>query len=127
MNSSQVVTDNIFNEAFKETMDAMNVKGKALAELTGRSYNNISRIRQGKDNPSLKDFCGLLNAAESLVPGFYTLFLQNLIVESKVSSETLYKDAEIQISNLSVQSKKKLMLEIVDSLAHEIKPELVAS
>jgi transcriptional regulator with XRE-family HTH domain len=99
-----------------------------LAELTGRSYNNISRIRQGKDNPNLRDFCNLLNAAESLAPGFYALFLRKLTSDSPLAKAVQpYEDVEVQISRLSVQSRKKLVMDILESLAQERQPEPVAS
>lgn len=86
------ITPTLFNEIFKETMDSSGLKGNELAKLAGRSTNNISRIRQGKDFPSIKDFMELIAIAEEVQPGFFEDFARRLIGESRrltVSPEEL--------------------------------------
>ena len=68
----------IFNKTLKETMDFMGLQGAELAEETGRSRNSISRIRNGKDFPSIQELAKLLNAAEKRVPGFFDEFARRL-------------------------------------------------
>ena len=68
----------LFNRTLKETMDYMGLQGTELAEETGRSRNNISRIRQGKDSPSIKELVVILNAAEKRKPGFFDEFSRRL-------------------------------------------------
>lgn len=72
------IEPDIFNKTLKETMDYMGLKGVVLAEKSGRSCNNISRIRNGKDFPSVKDFAFLLEVAEQERPGFFEEFIARL-------------------------------------------------
>ena len=78
----------IFNRTFKETMDHLNIQGSELAEKTGRSRNNISRIRGGKDCPTIKDFAGILIQAESICPGFFEEFCRRLISKSRKTTQS---------------------------------------
>ena len=75
-----------FNEAFKQAMDESGVEPSKLAELAGRSRTNISQIRNGKNSPSIGDFCELLGYAEQLRPGFSDLFGRILIGETRRQS-----------------------------------------
>ena len=68
----------IFNKALKETMDYMGLKGVVLAEKSGRSCNSISRIRNGRDFPSIRDFVILLELAEQEREGFLSEFMARL-------------------------------------------------
>lgn len=72
------IEPDIFNKTLKETMDYMGLQGTNLAEKMGRSRNNISRIRNGKDFPSIKDFALLLEIAEQERTGFFEEFVARL-------------------------------------------------
>lgn len=72
-----------FNDIFKQAMDQCGVAPSELAELAGRSRGNISQIRNGKNFPSIGDFCELIGCAEQLSPGFYELFGRLLIGETR--------------------------------------------
>lgn len=71
-----------FNQAFKETMDSMGLRNKDLAEVSGRSLNNISEIRNGKAHPTTKDFAVLIEDCEKLAPGFTKEFNRRLASKS---------------------------------------------
>lgn len=73
----------IFNHTFRDTMDSLGVKGKELAERSGRSSQNISEIRSGKAFPTIGDFAELMMAAEEIAPGFCETFARRLTGESR--------------------------------------------
>lgn len=73
----------IFNEAFKETMDELGLKSNNLAQVSGRSTTNLALIRRSKSYPTIGDFAELLAAAESIKPGFFETFVRKLIGESR--------------------------------------------
>lgn len=72
------IEPDIFNKTLKETMDYMGLKGVVLASKSGRSNNSISRIRNGKDFPSIRDFALLLELAEQERKGFFEEFMARL-------------------------------------------------
>lgn len=72
-----------FNQAFKDTMKHMGVSNKELAEVSGRSLTNISEIRNGKTNPTIKDFALLIDCCENLAPGFTKEFNRRLAGASR--------------------------------------------
>ena len=72
-----------FNQAFKDTMKQMGVSNKELAEVSGRSLTNISEIRNGKTNPTIKDFALLIDYCEKLAPGFTREFNRRLAGASR--------------------------------------------
>lgn len=78
-----------FNKAFKDTMDSLDVRNDRLAEISGRSVANISKIRNSKSFPSVEDFAKLIEYGEQLHPGFAAEFAQRLTNSSFFSPETL--------------------------------------
>ena len=89
-----------FNKAFKDTMDSLNVRNDRLAELSGRSVANISKIRNSKAFPSVEDFAKLIEYGEQLQPGFAAEFAHRLTNSSFFSPETLINS--LDSSQLSV-------------------------
>jgi transcriptional regulator with XRE-family HTH domain len=92
-------------KCFKEALDRFGIQGIELAEVTGRSKQNISAIRCGKVAPSIKDFCDLLLAAESMKSGVLEDFSQRL---------------SLRFGTALIEIREKIDLEIlVDSMSSE--------
>ncbi|MBR8831566.1 MAG: hypothetical protein N5P05_003051 [Chroococcopsis gigantea SAG 12.99] len=73
----------LFSRVFRETLDRHGIQGKSLAQWTGRTPNNISRIRQGEDSPRLSDFFNILLAIEEHYPGFFEEYCRALIGQAR--------------------------------------------
>lgn len=111
------------NKTFKETMDYMRVKGSALAEVSGRSKNNISEIRNGKAHPSTEDFGKLLEHCETLAPGFTKEFGRRL---SGRMTPFIFSPEEF-ISELDPSQLGALMFAIGSRISSLKNSDLVAS
>lgn len=106
------------NKIFKETMDCLDVRGSDLAEISGRSRQNISEIRRGKANPSLNDFGELLDFAEKLKNGFVLEFTKRMAIEAvgKEKIAFFYADPQELIDSLSAEEQASLLSAIAESL-----------
>lgn len=72
-----------FIRAFVKILKARGIQGKEVAEWTGRTPGNISRIRNGEDSPRLRDFMLILLAIEKRSPGFLDDFCRQLSGQSR--------------------------------------------
>jgi len=72
-----------FVRAFVKILKARGIQGKEVAEWTGRTPGNISRIRNGQDSPRLRDFMLILMAIEKRCPGFFDDFCRQLSGQSR--------------------------------------------
>ena len=72
-----------FIQAFVKIIKARGIQGKEVAEWTGRTPGNISRIRNGEDSPRLRDFMQILMAIENRCPGFFDDFCRQLSGQSR--------------------------------------------
>jgi predicted transcriptional regulator len=72
-----------FVRAFVKILKARGIQGKEVAEWTGRTPGNISRIRNGQDSPRLRDFMQILMAIEKRCPGFFDDFCRQLSGQSR--------------------------------------------
>lgn len=72
-----------FIRAFVKILKARGIQGKEVAEWTGRTPGNISRIRNGEDSPRLRDFMLILMAIEKRCPGFFDDFCRQLSGQSR--------------------------------------------
>ncbi len=102
----------MLNKYFKETMDHLGIQGAALAEAVGCSRTNISQIRNGRVNPPIDKFWDLVEACESLCPGFRREF------GIKVSG-SLFVDADTAVSSADSQDLSKILFAIANKLEKE--------
>ena len=72
-----------FIQAFVRIIKVRGIQGKEVAEWTGRTPGNISRIRNGEDSPRLRDFMQILMAIEKRCPGFFDDFCRQLSGQSR--------------------------------------------
>jgi hypothetical protein len=72
-----------FIQAFVRIIKVRGIQGKEVAEWSGRTPGNISRIRNGEDSPRLRDFTLILMAIEKRCPGFFDDFCRQLSGQSR--------------------------------------------
>jgi transcriptional regulator with XRE-family HTH domain len=111
-----------WNIAFDRTLKEFGISAKWLAERSGITPQSISRFRKGH-GPMTTDN---LNLLLSHLPYEARAYFFSNILGSSLDTTQLPPLSE-QIAKLSVQSKKELVIEIVDSLVGEREPEAVAS
>ncbi len=111
-----------WNIAFDSTLKEFGITAKWLAERSGISQQSISRFRKGH-SPMTTDNLNILLSHLSYDARSYFF---SLVLGSSLDTTQLPPISE-QIAKLSVQSKKQLVMEIVDSLVSEREPETVAS
>ncbi len=111
-----------WNIAFDRTLKEFGISAKWLAERSGITPQSISRFRKGH-GPMTTDN---LNLLLSHLPYEARAYFFSNILGSSLDTTQLPPLSE-QIAKLSVQSKKELVMEIVDSLVGEREPEAVAS
>lgn len=105
-------------EALKKVRRSRKIKGKELSQETGISEGNISEFFQGKVNMTVPTLDRIVEAMEKISPGArrdYAQELAGILSTSKTGGILL----EQQISELPKESKKKLIIAIVESLANE--------
>jgi len=82
-NAGRVIELDPFIQAFVKILKARGIQGKEVAEWTGRTPGNISRIRNGEDSPRLRDFMQILLEIEKRCPGFFDDFCRQLSGQSR--------------------------------------------
>ncbi len=110
-----------WNTAFDCTLREYGIAAKWLSDKSGLTEQTISKFRNGR--PMTTDN---LNILLSHLPYEARAYFFAQILGSSLDTTQLPPLSE-QIAKLSVQSKKDLVMEIVDSLVNEREPEAVAS
>ena len=105
-----------WNSAFDITLKEFKVSAKWLSERTGISQQSISKFRQGH-SPMTTDN---LNALLAEIPFEARQRFFSLILGSSLSPVQI--PLEKQIENLPKESRKQLVMAIVESLVYEPKP-----
>lgn len=110
-------------EALKKVRKKRRILGKELNRETGIAEGNISEYFTGKVNMSISVLDQIVEAMEKISPGARRDYAQELagIVSTDEDGKTLL---EQQINELSKESKKKLIMAMVESLASEPSEEM---
>jgi DNA-binding Xre family transcriptional regulator len=119
---------------FKETQDEHRIKSKDLAAAVNITNKHLSEFRQGKANITLDLLWQLVEALDELSPGARRDFglriagcwgmpeVQEFVIKPKAEvsySLDLLPSLEKQIEELPKESKKRLVMTIVESLVYE--------
>ncbi|MBE9048194.1 helix-turn-helix transcriptional regulator [Pleurocapsales cyanobacterium LEGE 10410] len=110
-------------EALRKVKEARRITGKDLSRETGITEANISGFFNGKVNTKVSTLDRLVEAMEKISPGARRDYAQELagIVSIDEGGDSLL---EQQINDLPKESKKQLIMAIVESLAAESKSEI---
>lgn len=110
-------------EALKKVRRSRKIKGKELSQEAGIAEGNISDFFNGKINMTITSLDRIVEAMEKISPGARRDYAQELagIISANEGGKDLL---EQQISNLPKESKKQLIMAIVESLASENKSEI---
>ncbi len=103
-----------WNKAFDIVLKEFEITGKSISELTGISRQTISRFRNGHSPMTTDNLDTILKVLP--IEGqqrFFALILGDVIPTNQIPP------IEEQISKLSKDSRKKLVLTIIDSLMEE--------
>ncbi len=103
-----------WNKAFDIVLKEFDITAKSLWELTGVSRQTISRFRNGHSPMNSDNLDLILQVMPK--PARERFFA--LILADEVSQDRL-PPIEEQITRLSKDSRKKLVLKIIDSLMEE--------
>ena len=105
-------------EALKKVRKKRKIKGKELSLETGIAESNISEFFTGKVNMTISTLDKIVEAMEKISPGARREYAQELagIISSGKSGGILL---EQQINELPKESKKQLIMAIVESIANE--------
>jgi DNA-binding Xre family transcriptional regulator len=107
-----------WNTAFNKTLKQHGISAKWLADRSGLTEQTISKFRNGR--PMTTDN---LNTLLLQLPYEARAYFFSLILGASLDTTKL-PPIEQQIANLSIQSKKQLVMEIVESLVQEREPVL---
>ena len=110
-------------EALKKVRKSRKIKGKELSLETGIAEGNISEFFNGKVNMTIPTLDKIVEAMEKISPGARREYAQELagILSASEGGKVLL---EQQINDLPKESKKQLIMAIVESLANESKSEI---
>lgn len=110
-------------EALKKVKKNRKITGKELSRQTGIAEGNISEYFSGKVNMTLPVLDLIVEAMEKISPGARRDYAQELagIIGADEDGKGLL---EQQINDLPKESKKQLIMAIVESLASESSSEI---
>ena len=110
-------------EALKKVKETRKITGKDLSRETGITEANISGFFGGKINTKISTLDKIVGAMDKISPGARRDYAQELagIIDVDVSGKDLL---EQQINDLPRESKKQLIMAIVESLANENSSEM---
>jgi DNA-binding Xre family transcriptional regulator len=122
----------MLHQYFKQTMDTLGIKGKALAKKAGCSSNNISEIRNGKVNPPINRFWELVELCEELAPGFRKEFARKVaggetffLSNSKVNSNLINNQSFVYQVNGEAESFSEQLKMIPQPILQQILQAIV--
>ena len=110
-------------EALRKVKETRKITGKDLSRKTGTTEANISKFFSGKIDTKISTLDKIVEAMEKISPGARRDYAQELagIIGAGEDSKGLL---EQQIDDLPKESKKQLIMAIVESLAAESKSEI---
>ena len=103
-----------WNKAFDIVLKEFGISAKSLSELTGISRQTISRFRNGHSPMTTDNLDNIVKVLPfEARQRFFALILGNEVPTNQLPP------IEEQISHLSKDSRKKLVITIIDSLTQE--------
>ena len=109
--------------ALKKVKKRRRITGKELHQATGVAESSISDFFRGKSNIGVTTLDKIVDGMEKVSPGArqeYARELAGLIDSEKIEAIGI----EQQILDLPKELKKKLIMAIVESIAHDPEPAL---
>ena len=119
------MSSNIYNfshlEALKKVRKRRRITGKELHQVTGVAESSISEFFRGKSNANIITLDKIVDGMEKVSPGARQEYVRELagITDYKLVEAV---GIEQQIKNLPKESKKQLIMAIVESIAHDPEP-----
>lgn len=111
-------------EALTKVKERRRITGKLLHKVTGIPESNLSGFFKGKSNVGIATLDKIVDGMEQISPGARQEYAQELAgIISSEANETA--SIERQIVSLPKESKKKLIMTIVESMTHDPEPAAV--